>query len=938
MNLPIKTNSIIFIDSQLDNYKDLIAGVNSNNKVIILNSITDGIEQISQELKTKKYQEIHLIAHGSPGCIYLGNSQLNLNNLPDYQSYLHDWFLSSANLPVPSSPRLLIYGCNVAAGDAGAEFIEQLKAITGAEIAATQTLTGNPNRGGNWQLETTTTKMKLELAIAAPVREAYQGVLAQFVVTTADDEADGDTDGNDLSLREAIIAANNSAGEDIIIFDSSINQIDLTLGTLSITDQLIINGLGANSLTIDGGNQDFAVITIGDENSAPTFNVTIDSVTITGGNNAESGGGIRNLGNLTINNSVVSGNTSANDGGGIFNLFGTMIAENTLISDNSAEYGGGVSNYFGTSTLTNSTISGNTAVNGGGIYNYAGVSATIYSRIEDNTAQTGGGISNYSGVVAVVTSVISGNSASSNGGGLYNEEGEASVTLSYVRDNVAGELGGGIATQNAQSSTVITSSIISGNTADFGGGVSNYEGNVTVTASTLSTNNANVEGGGFSNYFGTSNITNSTISGNTAVGGGGVSNFNGQTTILSSTIANNSANYGSGIINYYAQTILGSTIVAANNNASDLSGIFFSSAGNNLIGDRGDVDTFIDGENNDLVGTSENPIDPLLGELQDNGGLTPTQALLKGSPAIDAGVDFGGGIDQRGGDFIRPIGAASDIGAFEVQDPVATAGDDTLIGSAVDNVISAREGDDLILGLDGFDILNGDEGNDIIRGGAGGDRITGGAGNDFLIGNSGDDTINGSDGNDTIAGGVGEDRINGNQGDDSISGGIDRDTLIGNQGQDTIKGGSGDDVINGNKDNDFLSGNDGNDSISGGLDRDTLIGGNGNDVLTGNEGRDRLVGGNGNDFLDGGSGKDTLVGGDGEDIFFLYSDSGRDIIVDFTNGSDRFSLGEGLSFGSLRIRNNASNSAAIIRDINSKDVLAVVRGVDAVDLTVEDFI
>jgi hypothetical protein len=63
--------------------------------------------------------------------------------------------------------------------------------------------------------------------------------------------------------------------------------------------------------------------------------------------------------------------------------------------------------------------------------------------------------------------------------------------------------------------------------------------------------------------------------------------------------------------------------------------------------------------------------DPLLGPLQNNGGSTPMQALLPGSPALDAGqipyCSDGTGApittDQRG--FRRPIGARCDIGAVE---------------------------------------------------------------------------------------------------------------------------------------------------------------------------------------------------------------------------------------------------------------------------------
>ena len=50
--------------------------------------------------------------------------------------------------------------------------------------------------------------------------------------------------------------------------------------------------------------------------------------------------------------------------------------------------------------------------------------------------------------------------------------------------------------------------------------------------------------------------------------------------------------------------------------------------------------------------------DPRLGPLQDNGGPTDTEALLVGSPAIDAGGTCGM-LDQRG--TTRPRGSSCDI-------------------------------------------------------------------------------------------------------------------------------------------------------------------------------------------------------------------------------------------------------------------------------------
>src|SRR5262249_23190196 len=94
----------------------------------------------------------------------------------------------------------------------------------------------------------------------------------------------------------------------------------------------------------------------------------------------------------------------------------------------------------------------------------------------------------------------------------------------------------------------------------------------------------------------------------------------------------------------------------------------FVSQGHNLIGDgSGSNNSF---GNNDQVGTPQNPLDPKLGPLADNGGPTRTHALRRGSPALDSGDHSGApDTDQRGvkrprdgdGDGLSLV----DIGAFE---------------------------------------------------------------------------------------------------------------------------------------------------------------------------------------------------------------------------------------------------------------------------------
>jgi hypothetical protein len=151
-----------------------------------------------------------------------------------------------------------------------------------------------------------------------------------------------------------------------------------------------------------------------------------------------------------------------------------------------------------------------------------------------------------------------------------------------------------------------------------------------------------------------------------------------------------SAASGGALYNYSGATFdLTATIVAGNTAPESYTlpdcQAAVVSGGSNLIG-IGDVCTGVtDGVDGDQVGTAAAPIDPLLGPVQDNGGLTETMALLAGSPASDAAVcPAGVTTDQRG--FDRPQGPACDVGAFENRAP--TAGDPWSLNADEDETIS----------------------------------------------------------------------------------------------------------------------------------------------------------------------------------------------------------------------------------------------------------
>lgn len=205
------------------------------------------------------------------------------------------------------------------------------------------------------------------------------------------------------------------------------------------------------------------------------------------------------------------------------------------------------------------------------------------------------------------------------------------------------------------------------------GGIGN-SGTLTVLGSTIANNSTNTAAAaGIYSTNGELFVINSTIAGNVdnTSGAGGIAVFGGAAYIASSTISGNStqtSNAGTAGGGIYAAgpVMLYNTIVAGNtgsaSNPTDVSGPIFS-LGNNLIGvanNQGAV--FLP---SDLVGTTANPIDPKLGPLGNNGGPTPTMALLSGSPALGAGSSANApATDQRGD--ARPQSGAIDIGSVQI--------------------------------------------------------------------------------------------------------------------------------------------------------------------------------------------------------------------------------------------------------------------------------
>ncbi|TLU53169.1 MAG: DUF4347 domain-containing protein, partial [Chlorobium sp.] len=142
-------NTIVFIDSHIPDNESLMLTRSSAIEYRIIDEHRDGIEQMVDALAGQNgYDSIQIISHGAPGSITIGDTVLDNNSLSQYADQL-----ATIGKALTTDGDLLLYGCNVGEGDEGHAFIEALAYITGADVAASDDLTGSATKGGDWALE-----------------------------------------------------------------------------------------------------------------------------------------------------------------------------------------------------------------------------------------------------------------------------------------------------------------------------------------------------------------------------------------------------------------------------------------------------------------------------------------------------------------------------------------------------------------------------------------------------------------------------------------------------------------------------------------------------------------------------------------------------------------------------------------------------------------
>jgi hypothetical protein len=361
---------------------------------------------------------------------------------------------------------------------------------------------------------------------------------------------------------------------------------------------------------------------------------------------------------------IALGTDTDGGGGAIYHVGGNVVVIDSVFLDNEAalegpDVAGGAIYSIGKGTLTvvGSVFSGNRAANGGAIGILGAALTLVNSELVSNQA-TGFG-ANYIDQ--------NGQQAGRGGnGGAISMDGQGrtlSICGSLVQNNQGGAFGGALfRTGYATEPTMIDRSTFESNKIpdhngtngmpSSAGGLYIQGTQVTMTASTISNNQSEGFAGlwilGHGAAPAIADLTNVTISGNSTysrpdftkrgIGGGLVIGDNTTGKIINCTIVGNSAQFASGISRVSPLEVR-NTIIS---NAADNQYTPLNCTGSAYAMPPGTGTNNLQWPNGLKDDMDCTPgilrVDPLMGDLADNGGPTKTMAPKAGSPAIDAGT------------------------------------------------------------------------------------------------------------------------------------------------------------------------------------------------------------------------------------------------------------------------------------------------------------
>ena len=215
-------HELVIVDTATPDYQQLVDDILSRDPeggqidVALLDPSRDGVDQLGEILSGyADLDAVHIVSHGEAGAVSLGNATLDSAALREQSDAISGW-----GDALNADGDLLIYGCNLAASDAGKQLVDTLASLTRADVTASDDPTSNAARGGDWDLEYQSGQIESTVAFSTALRQQWNGVLAAELTPGLDVQVNT-TDGGNAQ----ILSADGKGGARATAMDASGNTV-----------------------------------------------------------------------------------------------------------------------------------------------------------------------------------------------------------------------------------------------------------------------------------------------------------------------------------------------------------------------------------------------------------------------------------------------------------------------------------------------------------------------------------------------------------------------------------------------------------------------------------------------------------------------------------------------------------------------------------------
>jgi hypothetical protein len=166
-------NIVVVISPELPAVDVLINEMHPDSRVVFFNAAEDPVSVITNALKANApVSALHILTEASSGTLLFPGDNITTDTLLASEEMLGAWKQYFA-----LHGDILLYGCELAKGDAGMTFIRNLAVLTGLDIAASEDMTGSSREHGDWKLEVRSGNIESRLAVSRNIFEVYPTIL-----------------------------------------------------------------------------------------------------------------------------------------------------------------------------------------------------------------------------------------------------------------------------------------------------------------------------------------------------------------------------------------------------------------------------------------------------------------------------------------------------------------------------------------------------------------------------------------------------------------------------------------------------------------------------------------------------------------------------------------------------------------------------------------